>query len=362
MTNDVPDESPRPAADGTPSAPSPSPADPADPRSGREADVQVLYLAGKGRSGSTLLCRTLGDVPGFVAVGELMRIFGRGVTNGDLCSCGTPVPRCPLWSDVLDELRRAAPDFDPEHMERLRDRVTEGGDLSRYFFLPGRFPALERRLERYRRVLSGLYRAIREVSGCSVIVDSSKNAAYGRLLSETEGVSLSVVHLVRDSRGVAHSLSKMKRRPGTNGRREFFERRGPLGASTLWTAAQLMTESLRDRAARFTTVRYEDFVHAPRTTVEQILALLGASNGSGELAHVDDTGAVRLGEHHLIASNPNRNERGEIELREDRTWQERMDPLRRGVVTLLTRPLLKRYGYLDGDGRGDPTRSAAGDG
>lgn len=51
--------------------------------------VHVLYIAGMGRSASTLLCRTLGSVEGFVGTGELMRIVDRGVASGDLCSCGT---------------------------------------------------------------------------------------------------------------------------------------------------------------------------------------------------------------------------------------------------------------------------------
>lgn len=317
---------------------------------GDGGDVHVLYIAGKGRSGSTLLCRTLGEVDGCVAAGELMRIFGRGVTNGDLCSCGEPVPACSLWSDVLGEFESRAPELDPERIERLRDRVTEGREFLRYFFLPGRFPRLERRLSDYRRVLSRLYRSIRDVTGCPVVVDASKNAAYGRLLTETRGVSVSVVHLVRDSRGVAHSLSKEKVRPGTAGRVEHFEQRGPLAASTLWTAAQLLAESLRRRTARFVTVRYEDFVSSPRAVAERILELVGRSDGRGQLAHVGPGATLRLGVHHLIASNPNRSQRGRIELREDLEWRHEMSSLREKVVTGLTYPLLRRYGYLPGNG------------
>lgn len=346
-------------SDAPPASPPRSPGSDAPAGPGERRDVPVLYLAGKGRSGSTLLCRTLGDVPGCVAVGELMRLFGRGVTNGDLCSCGVSVRRCALWAAVLDELRGRAPELDPGRLEDLRARVTEGRGLLRYFFLPGGSPGLEGELAAYRRVLGHLYRAVRDVTGASVVVDSSKNAAYARLLAETEGLRLSVVHLVRDSRGVAHSLSKRKRRPGTKGRREHFEQRGPLGASTLWTAAQLMTKSLRRRTSRFATVRYEDFVRAPRSTAEGILGLVGRSNGRGELAHVDPAGTVRLGEHHLVASNPNRSERGEIDLREDRAWRRRMGALPRGLVTLLTAPLLRRYGYL-GDGGGDRPSPRAG--
>ena len=64
-------------------------------------EVHVLYIAGIGRSGSTLLCRTLGSVEGYLGTGELMRILGRGVTSGDQCSCGEAVGTCDLWGAVL---------------------------------------------------------------------------------------------------------------------------------------------------------------------------------------------------------------------------------------------------------------------
>lgn len=310
-----------------------------------DSPVEVIYISGKGRSGSTLLCRTLGSVEGFFGAGELMRIFGRGVTNDDLCSCGTPVTRCEVWSEVLDEMGRTAPDFDPDRMERLRDRVTEGVELVPYYFLPGSSADRQEALRSYGRILRALYRAARRVTGCPVVVDSSKNAAYGRILAETPGISLSVVHLVRDARGVSYSLQKRKRRPGTAGRHEHFDIRGPFTGTALWVFAQLMTERLGNRVGRYVRVRYEDFVHAPRRSVESILELLGRSNGKGVLSHVRGR-TVELGVHHLIASNPNRSKRGEIELREDLAWREEMGAARRALVTGLTWPLLRRYDYL----------------
>ena len=41
--------------------------------------VRVLYIAGSGRSGSTILDRTLGQVDGFFSAGELCNLWGRGL-------------------------------------------------------------------------------------------------------------------------------------------------------------------------------------------------------------------------------------------------------------------------------------------
>lgn len=333
-----------PGAPSGPPGPSPLARSSTGDGSGGPEDVHVLYIAGIGRSGSTLLCRALGSVPGFVGAGEVMRVFRRGILHGDDCGCGIPIPRCDLWGGVLDELRRSCPDFDPERVESLRYRVTEGPEMLRYMFLPATLGGVRPELRRFQSLLTILYRAVLAVTGARVIVDSSKNAAYARLLTETRGITLTVVHLIRDARGVTHSLARRRERPGTNGRSEYFALRGPVAGSALWNGAQLMSESLRERVPRFVRVRYEDFVEAPAGTMERILGALGRSNDASALAHVG-AGSVRLDGHHLIASNPNRSTHGEILLREDVAWRHEMAAGRRRVVTGLTLPLLLKYGY-----------------
>src|SRR5580704_12095604 len=63
----------------------------------------VLYIAGTGRSGSTLLANILGEVDGVFAAGEVRYLWQRGLTERRLCGCGVPVRECPVWSRVLAE-------------------------------------------------------------------------------------------------------------------------------------------------------------------------------------------------------------------------------------------------------------------
>ncbi len=317
---------------------------PAAPAGDESGDVHVLYIAGIGRSGSTLLCRTLGSVEGFLGTGELMRIVPRGVGTGDLCSCETAVSRCALWSAVLTELDRRCPDVDFERFERIRMHVVEGWGLLPYLLLTRRPATFERNLEDFRRFLAALYGAIRTVTGARVIVDASKHPVFARLLAETPGVRVSIVHLVRDSRGVAHSLTRRRRRPGTHGREECFPRHGVALGSFLWSAAHMMTEAFRPRMAHFVRVRYEDFVASPSATVERIVREVDRGAGDEAMAHVGE-GSVHLGVDHLIASNPNRSRRGMVQLHEDVAWQRKMSAPRRWIVTGLTFGLLRRYGY-----------------
>jgi hypothetical protein len=153
-----------------------------------------------------------------------------------------------------------------------------------------------------------------------------------------------VVHLVRDSRGVAHSWGRRQVRPGTPGRYEYFRQVGPLLASILWTTANIVTVRTARRTEGSHLVRYEDFVSDPSGTVRAIVEGVGPGSAGHRLSHVNGE-SIRLGRDHLIASNPNRSQQGEIALREDVAWRREMPASARWIVTGVTFPFLRRYGY-----------------
>src|SRR6266705_3371373 len=62
--------------------------------------LRVLYIGGWGRSGSTLLDRMLGQVPGFFALGEVREIWQSGLRENRLCGCGASFRECPFWTRV----------------------------------------------------------------------------------------------------------------------------------------------------------------------------------------------------------------------------------------------------------------------
>ena len=67
------------------------------------APVQVLYIAGTGRSGSTLLAGILGQVDGIFNAGEVRYIWDRGLLANRLCGCGRQFRDCPVWDEILVE-------------------------------------------------------------------------------------------------------------------------------------------------------------------------------------------------------------------------------------------------------------------
>lgn len=311
--------------------------------------VRVLYIAGIGRSGSTLVARALGGADGLTAVGEAMHFFGRGLTNNELCGCGRAVRECPLWGRVADGLTESGVPLPASDIERLRHRATEGRHLPA-LLSPIRTPSFDRKLKAYRSHLSRLYRELHRVAGGRVIVDSSKNAGYARVIRDVPDVDLHLIHLVRDSRGVAYSLQKHTRRPGVRwgGGEELLDRRGPSTAAVFWSAAQLMVESLGSTASSYVRIRYRDFVRSPEKTLRTVLREIGEFRGPRQLAHVQD-GGLELDSHHILAGNPMREQHGAIALEEDLEWRREFGTAGRRVVTALTLPLLARYGYFPSD-------------
>ncbi len=58
-----------------------------------------------------------------------------------------------------------------------------------------------------------------------------------------------------------------------------------------------------------------------------------------------DGDTLNVGPSHTVAGNPMRFVSGDITIRSDQTWQDEMPTARRRIVSALTLPLQRHYGY-----------------
>ena len=303
--------------------------------------VKVLYVVGLGRSGSTILSNSLGQIPGFFSGGELNFIWRHNVIENRLCGCGRPFRECPVWTRVMDEAFGGMDGVDPREMMRLQNLGTRTRHIPSMLTGRGR-RALAERLEKLLISYGRLYEAIGTVTGSRVIVDSSKEPAHGFAMGMVPGVDFYVLHLIRDPRAAAYSWSKKKPQPDSD-TKEFMVRFSPAKSSALWDSWNASAEALWRRTPdRYLRLRYEDFVSGPRESFEEILTLVGERDVEPPLVGERE---VKLGVSHTVSGNPNRFEIGAVELRPDREWMDKMEPRHRALVTALTLPLLKHYGY-----------------
>jgi len=303
--------------------------------------VKVLAIIGRGRSGSTILDNTLGEIDNFFSVGELHNLWKRGLARGHACGCGKPTASCPFWSEVLhlaqERLGRPLPK--PQEVVDWQARFVRPSSTRK--LLQESSEGVGRPLRDYVELLDSIYSAIGDVSDSQVIVDSSKRPAHGALLHLLTEVSPYFIQLVRDPRAVAYSRTRKK--SDHIGEREM-RRDGSLRSALRWRERNREAELVRrhhpSEASRL--IRYEDFVSHPEAVVEDIVNLVG-ERLTGSI--VSEAKEVTLRGNHTAAGNPSRFMKGNIRLRADDEWVTEQKPRHRHVVTGLTLPILRRYGY-----------------
>lgn len=164
----------------------------------------VIYVAGYGRSGSTLLDVLLDAQPNVLGAGELTHLF-RLAAEGKACSCGHPYLDCPVWGPAVRTTLR--PTTAGLSAAAVLTRAVESGRT-----------VAPRHVTRWAGLWQDLLAAAAEAAGATVVVDSSKSTRDTRFRAERlvgAGVPITMVVPVRNAAGVlTSSLAAEQRRRG----------------------------------------------------------------------------------------------------------------------------------------------------
>ena len=312
--------------------------------------ITVVYLGGFGRSGSTLVERMLGAVPGWVNVGELVDLARSVARTDELCGCGVPFSACPVWTEVGEVAFGGWTEDVLDRLTRLQRAAARQRHLPRLLGSP--LPASEA-LTELRAAYTRIYQAVAAVTGAEVVVDASKGPALGQALAGAPGIDLRMLNVVRDPRAVAWSWNRRVDRPHVTSGDAQMWRIPAHRAAAQWSSLQVEMQAIAGLGGvRSTRLRYEDFVADPVYSLVCAIAALGLPLLPAELPVVTE-GRVVLEPSHGLSGNPGRFRSGAVELRRDDSWATEMPATDRAVVTALTLPLLRAYGYPAG------TRSSA---
>jgi glycosyltransferase involved in cell wall biosynthesis len=305
------------------------------------AGSPVIYIAGSGRSGSTIMERVLGEMPGFVNVGELIDL-ARRARDDERCGCGMAFTDCPFWMGVGERAFGGWDAGSVAALGELQGRVARQRHMPRLLTMRMASPGFRADIRAYGAFYAKLYAAIAAEAGADYVVDSSKWPVQALALARG-GIDVRVIHLVRDARGVAHSLSKKDlARPHALHENDLMWHSPPAGAAARWVTCQAQAELLSHRGLRVARVRYEDFVCQPQRTVEAALTQLGLAPGPAQFAHIDGR-RVMLGKSHGLSGNPSRFHDGETILHSDEAWHDQMSQRDRALVAAIGLPFLLRY-------------------
>jgi hypothetical protein len=236
--------------------------------------------------------------------------------------------------------------------------------LTRHRYVPRLFASpilgrLEPMIRDYRTVLASLYEAIRQTSGCNVIIDSSKDAPWGYIVRGAPGVRMRTLHLVRDSRGVVYSWGKrsIPQPQYANNpilRHTTVARRPTVHAALHWDLTNALVHWLSASGTPTQRLHYESLVRDPDTAIYRAYAFAYAVDHERcqiRLERSLESPEFAAPAHHTLGGNRVRFHEGPLRLRPDVEWQQRMSAGDKVVATALTFPLLVAYGYLNPSGR-----------
>ena len=298
--------------------------------------MKVLYIAGAGRSGSTLLDRMLGTLGAFSG-GELNRVWLHGVLLDHGCGCGVPFGECDFWRQVVRLALGDDPRPTASRAVELQNSVARSRDFLRlYTGIASR--SFRSRVAEYRQLQGRLYSALAKVSGRDIVIDSSKVPTEALVLGG-DGLDVRVIHLVRDPRACAFSWRRHRVDPGHGGEQG---KQSTLRTIGFWNARNTLAGKL-SRRLPYVRVTYESLTADPNGTLRAVCETVGGL--SPENLRLHGSHRIDLPATHAVSGNPSRYRTGVIELKTDEEWQSKIEPGTARAVTLLTAPLLVRYGY-----------------
>lgn len=313
-------------------------ADVVEPTIPRRRPLTVIYLAGHGRCGSTIVGKVLGELDRAAYVGELNFFWSDGVLGGRPCGCGLPLVKCPPWSGVLDELGPRRLDLARLATDLLRQTTRLRHGVQALTAVGAR--RLDSAVTELAGYLEDLYQSIAEAFGVDILIDSSKSPMYARILRSVPSLNVETIHLVRDPRAAAHSWSQPKSEPVGGATLPTFS---AMHSALEWTAVNLLTlHASRSSQGTNALVRYEDVMGDPVREFGKLGRLLGRDFSALEIS---DDGTIALGTTHSVAGNPGRFSTGSIRLVPDERWITESTRGERILVPALTLPVLLRLGY-----------------
>lgn len=302
--------------------------------------VRVLYIMGVGRSGSTFLDTVLGNHPEIESVGELIHLPRNGWINGGYCACGERGNECPFWCAVRQEWSSRVGVDDVQGYQALQNPFERFRHWPR--LLKERW-ITSSQFRIYSEQTYALFEAISTVSKKSIIVDSSKYPVRAFALSMMPGIDLYLIHLVRDVRGVAWSHKKAFSKNEQTDLPQDIKGRSVWNTAVFWSLLNLLSEWVISQLHPTRSIRiyYEDFTSDYKGSLEKIENLISCN-----FTKVSDliSAGYPLEVGHTIAGNRLRLS-GDIRLRPDMEWMQKMPETEQRIAWSIAGWLLKQYGY-----------------
>ncbi len=266
--------------------------------------IKIIYIAGDGRSGSTLLDSVLSNIENSISVGECHRFWIRYSEGASHCGCSNIVTECSLWSQIQSRLQTKFPDYE---IAQFVQKVREIQFFRNFKQIPKLLQSEE--WKTFGKIVVYFYASIAEITGKNVIIDSSKSVPWAYLLLELGVFDIRMIHLERDVLAVANSWKKKVMLPEYTTREVWMPVKGNWVIAKTWLKIKKMANYLVVRVP-YMEIKYKSFCKHPENTLEELSVFLDESIPTTNL---------QLQKNHAIGGNPMRSQLGTIEIKNQKT-------------------------------------------
>lgn len=306
-----------------------------------EDDLKIVYVAGVGRSGSTLLDLILGDNEIAISTGEIANIFSALQSNNEYCSCGELASKCNFWVKVLREYERVEEFTSIHEYLRLQKKYERIRNIP--FLIISKYLRTQE-YQNYTNSQVALYRAIAKVSNKNVIIDSSKKPVRALSLSCSKNLNFYVLHLIRDGRGVAWSMKKSFKKDSEKGIQKDLVSTPIWKTAILWSVINVLISSWHKFGLlpHYHLIRYEEIIESVDSELNRIGNFLN-TDFSSTLKKIADGVLIVVGGH-SIAGNRVRMKKN-IRLKPDYEWKEALSAGELNSFWAIAGAVAKIYGF-----------------
>jgi hypothetical protein len=278
---------------------------------------KLIYIAGDGRSGSTLLDLVLGSHPSITGTGEVHRLSLHPEER--LCGCGATYDGCPYWTSIRESLAKRIDAANlsswasfPLHVPPAKIEAEIFPNLVELLLVLNAYRPLrtassvshhaKRLLDTTKNAWS-LFDSIAAHDVCEYVVDSTKTPVRLKSLYSARPDSIHVIYLVRDGRAVAASARRRTGQPIDTAARAWLRN----NRNVLLMLAGIPKQQIH-------MVRYEDFCRNPDSTIRETCGFLGLEYHPSMLD-------FRATENHQIPGNPMLHDEENDTIRLDERWK-----------------------------------------
>lgn len=208
--------------------------------------INIIYLLGAGRSGTTLLATLLNNHEDIETLGEMHQFIEYVDENKD-CSCGEKLKSCSTWnlsSDLMDS------DIKDERL--YCENKESHKNIPTLIFN-------KKADKRYISIQEHIFSSVSEHRKSKWYLDSSKYIARYLLLKKSRKFNIKGIYMVRDPRGVINSFSK-----------KVQTSKRPLSAVLYYNLINFFGELVSRTSKNILKIKYEDLVESPELVLEEI--------------------------------------------------------------------------------------------